>query len=175
LHRLAANDKWFRTAKIPAEHEPDKKVAEKKDELVLGTLEKGVAGAESMVASMRYTSVGRRDPFRPLIALEAAAEGGIREVCDPDRPRELLESYDLLSLKLAGVIIADQAPVALVETPDGKGYTVRKDMYVGKSCGRIIEIQSDYVVVLEKIRKPGGLPGVFDPTETILKLRPEEG
>ncbi len=175
LHRLAANDKWFRTAKIPMQAEP-KVVAEKsKAEGVLGTLEKEKKPGETAPGDRRYTAVGKRDPFMPLIALEASVEGGSREVCDPDRPRDLLESYELLSLKLSGIIGAEGKPMALIEAPDGKGYTVRENMYLGKSCGRVIEIRSDEMVVLEKIHKPGSLRGVFEPTETILKIRPEEG
>jgi len=174
LHRLAANDKWFRTAKIPTQVAP--KVAEKKKtEGVLGTLEKEKKAVETASGAKRYTAVGKRDPFMPLIALEASAESGSREVCDPDRPRDLLESYELLSLKLSGIIGTEGKPMALIEAPDGKGYTVRKNMYLGKSCGKVIEIRSDEMVVLEKIHKPGTLRGVFEPTETILKIRPEEG
>ncbi len=173
LYRLAANDKWFRTVAIPQKRTPEKMIA-KAEEPVLGTLEKEEGKVLSMRKSERYSSIRRRDPFMPLIAMAGEETAGV-ENCDPDRPREPLESFDLLSLKLTGVIITDQEPVALIRAPDGKGHTVRVDMYLGKMCGKVVEINSDRMIIREKKRAPGSLPGEFKPAETELKLRHEEG
>ena len=65
--------------------------------------------------------------------------------------------------------------VALVETPDGKGHTVRRDMYLGRNCGRVEIITRDALTVREKMVKPGKDPSDYTETTTELKLRPEEG
>jgi len=172
LHRLAKGDKWFRTAEIPRKKEP-KRVVAKAGKPVLGSLK-----MEKMSMSIneggRYSPIGRRDPFRPLIAMAGEEVAGV-ENCDPERPREHLESFDLLSLKLTGVIITSAMPLALIRAPDGKGYTVKAGMYLGRMCGKVVEIDPDFMVIREKKRAPGGLPGAFSPVKTILKLRYEEG
>lgn len=170
LQKLAVSDKWFRTTKILAKAVP---VSDGKKR-VLGSLEKEEE-VEVVPEEIRYSSVGRRDPFRSLIALEMDVESGASDVCDPDRPRELLESYDLLSLKLSGVIRGSDVRVALIEAPDGKGYSVRVGMYMGKRCGTVTQIENDYMLVEEQVPKVGADVGVFEPKESALKLRPEEG
>ena len=173
LHKLAPNDKWFRSLELPGK-KPKVKKAEPKGP-VLGTL-KRAKRSRSMEPGERYSSVGKRDPFRPLILVAEGPEEEGKEVCDPERPREILESYDLMSLKLAGIIQGAKEPVALIEAPDGKGYTVSKNMHLGKRCGKIIDIQSDYLLVQEQVRKVGAKgEAVFELVETPLKLRPEEG
>ncbi|VAX16602.1 hypothetical protein MNBD_NITROSPINAE01-1688 [hydrothermal vent metagenome] len=169
LKKLAVNDKWFRTNKIP----PKVVLGSAKKQRVLGSLEKKKSA--SMEVGRRYSSIGRRDPFRSLISFEMDVETGARDVCDPDRPRELLESYDLLSLKLSGVIQGGDANLALIEAPDGKGYSVRIGMYIGKRCGAVTQIENDYILVEEQIPKVGTDAVVFEPIESALKLRPEEG
>lgn len=170
LHRLAPNDKGLRMAQV---EKKEKETAEpEKEKKVLGTLE---AAARPAAGEGRYSPTGKRDPFRPLIAMtEGPAE--VEEVCEPERPRELLEGYNLMSLKLAGVIQAgDGDAAALIEAPDGKGYTVRRGMYLGKNCGKVVDIRNDYLLIREMIHTPGAKAGVFEPVETMLKLRPEEG
>ncbi len=169
LQKLAVNDKWFRTNKIP----PKVVLGSPEKQRVLGSLEK--KKDVSMEAGRRYSSVGRRDPFRSLISFEMDVETGARDICDPDRPRELLESYDLLSLKLSGVIQGADANLALIEAPDGKGYSVRIGMYIGKRCGAVTQIENDYILVEEQIPKVGTDAVTFEPVESALKLRPEEG
>ena len=174
LQKLADADTWFRTSEIPKK-KVAVTVAQKKEERVLGTLEKG-ATVTSMKKGERYNATGKRDPFRPLIAIGATeAEALAGELCEPDRPREELEKTDLDALKLTGIIQSERGPLALIETPDGKGYTVSRSMYLGKRCGKVSEIQGDYLLLKEKIRKPGGMPGQFTTIDTPMQLRREEG
>lgn len=174
LQKLADNDTWFRTAETPK-----KKVAvamaQKKDERVLGTLEKDQR-ATVMKAGERYNPAGKRDPFKPLIAIGAVETEALAEdLCEPDRPREELEKFDLDVLKLTGIIQSEKGPLALIETPDGKGYTIYMNMFLGKRCGKVSEMQGDYILLKEKVRKPGGLPGKFTTIDTPMQLRREEG
>jgi Tfp pilus assembly protein PilP len=180
LHRLAKNDKGFRTEQLMAAAKPKKK-AVKKQERVLGSLEKAGMALQAKTGD-RYSAVGKRDPFRPLIALASGEDTENMEMCDPDRPREVLENFDLLSLKLSGVIITSAEPLAMVKAPDGKGHTIRLGMFMGKACGKVVEIEQDFLLVLEQKRKrfakpaaDGSKESIFVEQETVLKLRPEEG
>ena len=174
LQKLADNDTWFRTAEIPKK-KVVVAVAQKKEGSVLGTLEKG-AHMTAMKRGDRYNPAGKRDPFRPLIAIGAAeAEVLAEDLCEPDRPREELEKFDLDALKLTGIIQSEKGPLALIETPDGKGYTIYMNMFLGKRCGKVSEMQGDYILLKEKILKPGGMPGKFTTIDTRMQLRREEG
>ncbi|MBI4666138.1 MAG: pilus assembly protein PilP [Nitrospinae bacterium] len=174
LGKLAEGDTWSRSMEIPKK--ATQLAQAETSQSVLGALEKGEARPTSMKPEERYNPVGRRDPFRALVAISGVeAEVIAEDLCEPDRPRELLEGFDLDSLKLAGIIETDKGPVALIETPDGKGYTVYKNMYVGKRCGKVVEMQPDFILLKEKIRKPGAAPGKFTTIDTPLQLRREEG
>ncbi|MBI5814591.1 MAG: pilus assembly protein PilP [Nitrospinae bacterium] len=173
LYKLADNDTWFRSLEIPVKRAM---VEVKKDTRVLGTLEGEQGKSAAMKPGDRYASIGRRDPFRSLVSVGGAEVEGVSvDLCEPDRPRELLEGYDLESLRLTGIVTSDKGPAALIETPDGKGYTVYSGMYLGRRCGKVMEMQSDFVQLKEKIRKPGAAPGVYSTIDTILQLRREEG
>lgn len=174
LQKLADGDTWFRTAEIP-QKKVVMAVAQKKEGGVLGTLEKGT-GVKAMKKGERYNPVGKRDPFKPLIAIGVAdVEMLADEVCEPNRPREELEKYDLDALKLTGIIQRDKGALALIETPDGKGYTVYMNMFLGKRCGKVSEMQGDYILLKEKVRKPSDKPGQFTTIDTPMQLRREEG
>ncbi len=47
------------------------------------------------------------------------------------------------------------ADYALVETPNGHGYTIKRGMHMGKHCGRVIGIKSNMIIVREQVRKSG--------------------
>lgn len=174
LQKLADADTWFRTAEIP-QKKAVAAVAHKKEGSVLGTLEKGTA-VKPMKKGERYNPAGKRDPFKPLIAIGVAdVETMAEEVCEPTRPREELEKYDLDALKLAGIIQGEKGQLALIETPDGRGFTLRMNMFLGKRCGKVSEMQGDYILLKEKIRKPSDKPGKFTTIDTPMQLRREEG
>lgn len=174
LQKLADADTWFRTAEIP-QKKVVAAVTQKKEGSVLGTLEKGT-GVKAMKKGERYNPAGKRDPFKPLISIGVAdVETLADELCEPSRPREELEKYDLDALKLAGIIQSDRGPMALIETPDGKGYTVYMNMFLGKRCGKVSEMQGDYILLKEKVRKPSDKPGQFTTIDTPMQLRREEG
>ena len=73
-----------------------------------------------------YERRGRRDPFDPINALDAA-----------------MASPTVASAKLKG-IVRSQTPRALVETPDGLGYILKVGDMLGE--GRLVEIGVDTVV-----------------------------
>ena len=123
-----------------------------------------------MLAS--YNPAGKRDPFLPWGERGIETPGG---QCEPERPKEYLESHELLSLKLEGVIHTETDALALVTTPDGKGYTLRRNMYLGKNCGLIIDIEEERIVIREMKKDPTDPFSDWQKIESELKLRPEEG
>jgi len=102
-----------------------------------------------------YDPAGKRDPFQSLIESfdekEAVKIAPRQQICDPKRHREFLESFDISSLALVG-IINSRNNLALIETPNGKGYTLKKGMHIGKNCGKTVKITSDRVIVREQIK-----------------------
>lgn len=121
-----------------------------------------------------YTSSNKRDPFESLIAelVPEGREAAVSEqrTCDPGRARQFLEKFDLLSIKLVGVLFG-QGTFALVETPNGNGYTITHGMYLGRNCGKIVKITRESVVVSESFLTPRD---GFKKRKMKLKLRQEE-
>lgn len=135
----------------------------------------GVEEADEGKKFVFYSSHGKRDPFESLI-LEIVTEGTgagaatVSRRCDDKRPREFLESFDLFSIKLVGILKAADF-MALVETQTGNGYTVKKGMYMGRHCGKVVKITPDLIVVEEKYIRPRG---DFKKKKAEIKLGQEE-
>ncbi|MFW2331126.1 MAG: pilus assembly protein PilP [Nitrospinota bacterium] len=152
---------------------PDDVDDDQEAELGVSSLEERQKEAEDLLAmkpGVKYNPAGKRDPFQALI--EAGPAGPQAKVCEPDRPRGLLESFDLALLKLTGVLDSRLGYLALIETPDGKGFTVRRGMYLGKNCGLVQEVESDSMLIRELVKKPGPDPDAFLDVTRKLELRP---
>jgi Tfp pilus assembly protein PilP len=142
-------------------------------------VESAVARLTNPVAAVKddyppYISAGKRDPFKSLVAgfsrdMETAASGPLK-MCDSNRKKEFLESFDLMSVNLVG-IVGGEEKLALIETPNGNGYTVKKGMHIGRNCGKITEIRSDRIFIDEQYpdRKAG-----IKIVKRELKLRQDE-
>lgn len=107
------------------------------------------------------------DPVQPVTYLAPAQisphefnERRMRVVSTTNRPdlnrtKELLEDYDLESLKFAGSIGSNAGLSGLVEY-NNHVYTVKKGNYIGKNYGRITAITADYIVVTEAVENADG-------------------
>lgn len=78
-----------------------------------------------------------------------------------NRPKEILEDFDLANLKFVGIISSANGLSGLVKgmSSDGKDehvYTVKLGNYMGKNYGRIIKITPDELVILETIKDAEG-------------------
>lgn len=91
----------------------------------------------------------RRNPFKSFIvkATERAA------VIVPKTP---LQKYEVEQLKLVAIIWGINNPIAMVETPDGKGYKLKKGDLIGNRDGRVKRIEKDRVVVEEQSTEASG-------------------
>ncbi|MCP3676624.1 MAG: hypothetical protein GY721_03245 [Deltaproteobacteria bacterium] len=88
-------------------------------------------------------SVGRldRNPFKPF-----TMSAGLKVV----QPRTPLQRYQVGQLKLVAVIWGIDPPVGMLETPDGKGFVVRRGDLVGDRNGKVSRVKRDRVVVVER-------------------------
>ncbi|MFQ5587869.1 MAG: pilus assembly protein PilP [Nitrospiria bacterium] len=111
-----------------------------------------------------YNGVGRRDPFRSIVALSE------------NRPKSLgalppLQRNEISDLRLQGIILGSLGPRAIVNTPDGKGYTVRIGTQIGFNHGVITRITQNKVVIEETLLNIFGEP---KKRTVVMELHPQE-
>ncbi len=121
-----------------------------------------VASTEEATPEVAYSDVPmKRDPFSAPRQL-------------PLPPLPLCEGplcrYSLDELKLAGVISGTSQPVAVIESPLGKGYSVYPGSKVGKRGGVVKQVLRDSIVVAE-IWHDG--QGLMREEQTILRVKPD--
>ncbi len=112
-----------------------------------------------------YTSVGRRDPFRSFLA-DASTQGGALQT----RCATPLGRYELDQLRLVAVITGLEDPVAMVEAPNGVGYSLRRGACVGKNGGVVAAVRTGEVIVSEWLVRADG---TRDATQTVIRLPKE--
>jgi type IV pilus assembly protein PilP len=108
-----------------------------------------------------YSSVGKRDPFRSFLA-ELEQQKGPDSRCPTPLGR-----FEIEQLRLAAVVTGLDDPVAMVQAPNGVGYTVRRGACIGKNGGVVAAVRSGEVVVSEWAIRADG---TRDRTQTVLKL-----
>jgi Tfp pilus assembly protein PilP len=111
-----------------------------------------------------YNRASKRDPFRSLILgkkeeiKKEEERKKIEEARESERfkkelekiPLTPLQQFELASLKVVAIIWGEVGKYALLEAPDGKGYTIKKGTYVGKSRGVVKNLTADTIIVEEK-------------------------
>ena len=90
----------------------------------------------------RYSSVGKRDPFRPL-SLKPKASPRARENLSP------LERYELGQLKLVAIVWDIKEAKAMVEDAIGLGYVVKIGTLIGPNEGKVKAIKPTEVIIEE--------------------------
>lgn len=138
---------------------------EPKERIELG--EDGQLIQEEVAPKEQYTYIPgeRRDPFISLLRRgENMGDWG-----DELTP---LQRVSVSELKLVGIVDNPEGDMALIQTPDGKGYFLRKGMQVGKNEGIVAQVLEDKVIVKEK--KTDFL-GQISIDEVVLILKKEEG
>ena len=112
-----------------------------------------------------YSSVGKRDPFRSFLAEIEASGNAIASRCATPLGR-----FEIDQLKLVAVVTGLDDPVAMVEAPNGVGYSLRRGACVGRNGGVISAVRGGEVVVSEWAIRADG---TRDKTQTILRLPKE--
>ena len=117
------------------------------------------------VQEWSYTSVGKRDPFHSFLAeMEASSQALATRCATP------LGRFELDQLKLVAVVTGLDDPVAMVEAPNGVGYSLRRGACVGRNGGVISAVRTGEVIVSEWATRADG---TRDKTQTVLRLPKE--
>jgi len=100
-----------------------------------------------------------RDPFASYLALVASR--GRQTLAErqsrlASRDREILETFDLTTLKIVATMRMGEDRVAMIEDGTGKGYIVRRGNYMGKNNGRVEKITDNSLYLVEQIVNPAG-------------------
>jgi type IV pilus assembly protein PilP len=118
------------------------------------------------VAVWSYSSVGKRDPFRSFLSENRGGGASLVTRCGTPLGRFELEQF-----RLVAVITGLEDPVAMVQAPNGTGYTVRRGSCIGKNGGSVAAVRTGQVVVAEWATRADG---TRDRTQTVLSLpKPE--
>jgi type IV pilus assembly protein PilP len=119
----------------------------------------------SGTASYSYDPSGRRDPFKP-VGLEVQEPGAARLDLPP------LQRVGLTELSLIGIIWGGFGYSAMVQTPDGKGYTIKRGTRIGPNNGVVSAITENALIVQEQYSDVYGKKQV---REYVKHLHPKEG
>jgi type IV pilus assembly protein PilP len=111
-----------------------------------------------------YDPTGKRDPFQPFIASQTPIKPVGEEI-----PITPLQKYDLSQLKLVAIIVGAGEGSAMVEDSEGKGYIIKKGVYVGTNFGKVKTVLKDRVVIEERYKD---YTGQVKEKEIILRLHP---
>jgi len=116
------------------------------------------------VSTHSYDPSGRRDPFVPV--LQQLGLGPI----DPTLPP--LQRVGLTEMNLIAVVWGAYGNTAMVQTPDGNGYTVRRGTRIGPNNGVVSAVTEKGIVVQERFTD---VYGSKQEREYVKLLHPKEG
>ncbi len=116
------------------------------------------------VSAHSYDHSGRRDPFVPV--LQQLGLGPI----DPTLPP--LQRVGLTEMNLIAVVWGAYGNTAMVKTPDGNGYTVRRGTRIGPNNGVVSAVTEKGIVVQERFTD---VYGSKQEREYVKLLHPKEG
>lgn len=111
-----------------------------------------------------YDPSGRRDPFAPV--LQQAGAGAIDQTLPP------LQRVGLTEMNLIAVVWGAYGYTAMVQTPDGSGYTVRRGTRIGPNNGVVSAVTEKGIVVQERFTD---VYGSKQEREYVKLLHPKEG
>jgi type IV pilus assembly protein PilP len=111
-----------------------------------------------------YHRDGRRDPFMSIILVGSNKAAEVNLNVPP------LERVSLSELNVIGIIWGEFGYVAMVQTPDGRGYTVQEGTRVGTNNGVVSSIAEEAFTVQELY---AGLYGKTQMREHLILLHPK--
>ncbi|PID42556.1 MAG: pilus assembly protein PilP [Gammaproteobacteria bacterium] len=107
-----------------------------------------------------YSAAARRAPFSPPVAIDLEErqqpESNVKP--DFDRPKELLESFPVTSLKLVGSLKrSDSGPLfALISDDAGGIHRVKEGQYMGKNHGKVVRVNEASINLIEIVTNGHG-------------------
>ncbi|MFO7530568.1 MAG: pilus assembly protein PilP [Marinobacter sp.] len=107
-----------------------------------------------------YSAADRRAPFEPPVDVQLTMvdDQPVSDVePDLDRPREVLENFDLKELSMVGTL---QGPTgnlfALIRDSSGGIHRVRSGNYIGRNYGRIVGVNETRIELIEIVPNGSG-------------------
>jgi type IV pilus assembly protein PilP len=94
------------------------------------------------------SDIKKKNPFKPFLTNVKEKKAVV--------PTTPLQKYELDQLKLVAVVWGVNGSVAMVEAPDGKGYSVKRGDLIGRRGGRVKRIEKNMVVVEERFTEATG-------------------
>lgn len=116
------------------------------------------------VGPRSYDPSGRRDPFIPIILQLGDGK------TDPTLPP--LQRVGLTEMNLIAIVWGAYGYTAMVQTPDGNGYSVRRGTRVGPNNGVVSAITEKGIIVQERFTD---VYGRKQEREYVKLLHPKEG
>lgn len=104
-------------------------------------------GEQDLDSNYVYDPTDKRDPFQPFIAMQTPLRPTDEEI-----PLTPLQKYDLSQLKLVAILVGTGEDRAMVEDSEGKGYIVKKGVYVGRNFGKVKAVLKDRVIIEERYK-----------------------
>lgn len=126
----------------PADHKTVQPVVVKTKPVPEAVSPKAEEKPEENTPEFRYLPANRRDPF---ISILVTTEG--RRSLENLPP---LQRTQIDDLRVIGIIWGGYGLSAMIQTPDGKGYSIRRGTLIGPNRGRVIRITKRFVMVEEK-------------------------
>ena len=120
-------------------------------------------GAEG-VTGFGYDPSGRRDPFAPVV--QQLQLGKVDVNLPP------LQRVNLTELNLIAIVWGTYGYAAMVQTPEGYGYTVRRGTRMGQNNGVVSAITERGIIVQERFTD---VYGKKQEREYVKLLHPKEG
>lgn len=90
----------------------------------------------------------KKDPFKPYVVVDKAAAGK-KQAGKDALP---IHSFDVSQFRLVGIVADPRGNKAMVVDPQGKAYVLRLGMTIGKNEGKISQITTSGVDVVEQFR-----------------------
>ena len=115
-------------------------------------------------SGLSYDPSGRRDPFLPIL------QSGEQDALDSRLPP--LQRVGLTELSLIAVLWGNYGYTAMVQTPDGKGYSIRRGTRIGPNNGVVSSITERGIIVQERFTD---VYGNKQEREYLKLLHPKEG
>jgi type IV pilus assembly protein PilP len=116
------------------------------------------------VSGVGYDPSGRRDPFAPIV--QELQPGKMDTTLPP------LQRVTLTELNLIAVVWGAYGYTAMVQTPEGHGYAVRRGTRIGQNNGVVSAITERGIIVQERFTD---VYGKKQEREYVKLLHPKEG
>ena len=94
-----------------------------------------------------YLPEGRRDPFQTILR-EAGSSDAVKKTDEINLPP--LQRVNVAELTVIGIVWGGFGYMAMVQTPDGKGYAVQRGARIGSNNGVVSAITEKAVIVEER-------------------------